>query len=155
MPRLPVLSYFPIQPNHSPKRTVARTILAIVVFGMASFLILAFMVGDIDDWGWLFFSIGAVLGAALALFTRYRFIPRTLTRPIAFTFFGIGSALDLAAIVSIPLGRDILTGTKLDEMDALIPVVWMIASIVPFSLAALCLLVSAPNPCIDHVKEES
>jgi hypothetical protein len=159
MPKpIPVHSYFPNQPHQSPDaplRIAARIILGIVGFGLASLLILGYRFGNIDDWGWHFFGIGAGFGAALTSITCNRFIQRKAARRVAFTLIGIGSTLDLAAIASYPLGRDILSGTPLVEISGIIPVIWIIVSIVPFSLAALCLLASAPMPRFDHAQKEA
>jgi hypothetical protein len=139
------LSYATPATGASSDKTVWRVLLAGLLGGMVGLFAMASFLGDVDDDWWMFILAGGLPAVVAAFVTRNRFLPGRLACWVAGSFFGIAVLIDIASVASLVLGANVFTGEQLIEMDTLLPLVWMIASVVPMLAGVFMLLAAKPR----------
>jgi hypothetical protein len=143
--RLQVLNYCPGGPKFSKHRTVWRITISGLLCGESTLLALGYVFGDVDDHGWLFFVGGLLVGVAMGYILRGAHLPRRLAIPTAIAFYGVAGLIILIAVACLVTETNIITGAALKETDCLLPIVWLIGSVIPMTAGALLRLLAVPR----------
>jgi ABC-type iron transport system FetAB permease component len=141
---LPVLDHDSGGHDPSPGVLLWRIVLCAALCGVVALFALGHVLGDVDDHGWLFLLVGAILGALMGYATRRFSLPRRVAIPVAIVFFAIAGSINLVAVPSLVTDTNVITGQPLDGMAAIEPLLWIAGSILPSTAGILFLLLADP-----------
>lgn len=118
-------------------RIATRLLLSAVFFGLVSIYLLGYAFGDVDDWGRIFFGVGAVMGLFVGYLLRHSEVPRSIVWKVNVLLVLAAASLIAIGYVGLVSGRNPITAARYEELEGLIPLFILLSGSIPSVLALL------------------